>query len=53
MVDEEITDPQTFRHDLDEALAMFLRRACAAGRSARFSTAAAMQSELRGIRSRL
>jgi uncharacterized protein (TIGR02653 family) len=49
--DEPIIDPQSIRADLDDALAEFLRRACASDREARFKTAAEMETELRNIRS--
>ena len=53
MPDEPIVDPKTIRSDLDEALADFLRRACASDRRTRFNTAAEMETELREVRARL
>jgi serine/threonine protein kinase len=53
IVGEPITDPRSIRPDLNEGLAAFLRRACASERSERFATAAAMEQELRGVRSAL
>jgi serine/threonine protein kinase len=50
MVGEEVIDPRTIRSDLDDALVGFLRKACASQRGERFSTAAEMAAELRGIR---
>jgi uncharacterized protein (TIGR02653 family) len=51
--DEPIVDPRTIRSDLDEALADFLRKACASDRNTRFNTAAEMQTELREVRAGL
>jgi serine/threonine protein kinase len=53
MVDCEVVDPRTIRTNIDEQLAAFVRRACAAGRAERFATALEMQHELRKIRAEL
>jgi hypothetical protein len=50
VVDDPVIDPLTFRRDINEALAEFLRRACASSRSERFSTAAQMQEQLQAVR---
>jgi hypothetical protein len=53
MVGDEVIDPKTIRPDLDDALVTYLRKACASQRGERFSTAAEMAAELRGIRDTL
>ncbi len=53
MVDCEVIDPRTIRADIDERLAAFVRRACAAGRAQRFATAAEMETSLRDVRAAL
>jgi Protein tyrosine and serine/threonine kinase len=51
--DASVTDPRTFRPDLNPGLAGFLITACAPARADRFATAAAMQFALRSIRADL
>ena len=53
MVGCEVIDPRTIRADIDERLAAFVRRACAAGRAERFATTAEMEVSLREIRAAL
>ncbi|HEX6523497.1 MAG TPA: serine/threonine-protein kinase [Streptosporangiaceae bacterium] len=53
VVDGLVTDPRTFRSDLDPDLAEFLIKACAPASLDRFATAAEMQLALRGIRAHL
>jgi uncharacterized protein (TIGR02653 family) len=50
MVGEEVIDPRTIRPDLDDELAIFLIKACAPYRSARFATAREMKDALTLIR---
>jgi serine/threonine protein kinase len=45
-----VTDPRTFRADLDEGLAEFLIKACAPANADRFATAADMRLALRVVR---
>jgi uncharacterized protein (TIGR02653 family) len=52
-VDCEVIDPKMIRPDIDERLAAFVRRACAAGRAERFATAAEMEVSLREVRAAL
>lgn len=50
MVGEPVRDPKQLRPDLDDSLATFLRRACAAYRDQRYRTALEMRNDLTLIR---
>ncbi len=50
VIDAAVTDPRTFRSDLNPALASFLVKACAPARADRFGTAADMRRALRQVR---
>jgi Protein tyrosine and serine/threonine kinase len=53
MAGAPVTDPRTFRSDLDPGLAGFLIRACAPASADRFATAADMRLALRNVRADL
>jgi hypothetical protein len=53
MTGESVTDPRTFRSDLDPDLAEFLIKACAPASVDRFATAADMKAALRNVRADL
>jgi hypothetical protein len=53
MTGEPVTDPRTFRSDLNPDLAEFLIKACAPASFDRFSTAADMKLALRNVRADL
>ena len=50
MVGESVRDPKKFRPDLGDALDVFLQKACAPHRDARFATAVEMQDALQKVR---